>query len=121
MAKSRSILHEHLGVPIQPVSHTTVLLWVRKIGYDLLTKTTPVAEDWIILLDHSIQLGAEKLFVMLGIRESDIEFCRPLRYQDLDPLWMSARPHWNGDSMFGSVHKKCYITLFDSILFGHIS
>ena len=56
-----------------------------------------MADDWVILLDHSIQLGPDKLFVILGIREGAIDFRRPLRYQDLDPLWMTASSHWNGD------------------------
>lgn len=100
MAKSSVILHEYLEGPVQPTTSTTVSLWVRKIGYYVLTKAKPVADDWVILLDHSIQLGPEKLFVILGIRERDINFRRPLRYQDLDPLWMSARSHWNGDRIF---------------------
>ncbi len=55
------------------------------------------ADDWVILLDHTIQLGAEKLFVILGLRERTIDFGRPLQYEDLEPLWMSASAHWNGD------------------------
>jgi hypothetical protein len=99
VAQSSAILHECLEGPVQPVTHTTLALWVRKIGYYALTRAKPVAEDWGILLDHSIQLGAEKLFVVLGVRQSAIDFHRPLRYQDLAPLWLSARAHWTGDSI----------------------
>ncbi len=52
---------------------------------------------WGILLDHTVQLGSEKLFVIVGLRESTIDFRRPLQYEDLEPLWMSASAHWNGD------------------------
>lgn len=99
VAKSSAILHDYLGGPVQPVSHTTLGLWVRKIGYYALTRTKPVADDWVIILDHSIQLGAEKLFVILGIRQSTVDFRRPLRYQDLTPLWLSAGTHWTGESI----------------------
>ncbi len=96
VAKSSHILREYQEIPLQTVAPNTVMRWVRKLGYYALTKPKPVADDWIILLDHSIQLGAEKLFVILGIRESTIDFSRPLAYADLDPLWMSASAHWNG-------------------------
>ncbi len=51
----------------------------------------------MILLDHTVQLGPEKLFVILGFRERTIDFGRPVHYEDLDPLWMSASAHWNGE------------------------
>jgi hypothetical protein len=86
-----------LEVPLQSATHKTILWWVKKLGYDTLTRPKPVAKDWVILLDHTIQLGPSKLFVIWGIRASTIDFTRPLRYQDLEPLWMSASPQWTGD------------------------
>ncbi len=56
-----------------------------------------MADDWVILLDHTMQLGAEKLLVIMGIRESLIDCSRPLQYEDLEPLWMSASALWTGD------------------------
>lgn len=97
VAHSSAILQDVLEVPLQSATHKTILSWVRKLGYYALTKPKPVAEDWVILLDHSIQLGPGKLFVIWGLRASTIDFHRPLRYQDLDPVWMSARSHWNGE------------------------
>jgi hypothetical protein len=70
--------------------------WVRKLGYYALTRPKPVGDDWIILLDHCVRLGAEKLFVIVGIRESVLDFSRPLLYADLEPLWISASAQWNG-------------------------
>jgi hypothetical protein len=49
------------------------------------------------LLDHSIQLGAEKLCVVLGIRECHIDFRRPLGLQDLTPLCEVVKAHWTGE------------------------
>jgi len=86
-----------LEVPLQRATHKTIVWWVKKLGHYTLTKPKPVATDWVILLDHTIQLGPSKLFVIWGIRASTIDFTRPLRYQDLEPLWMSASPQWTGD------------------------
>jgi hypothetical protein len=71
--------------------------WVKKIGYYQLTKAKKMSDDWIIIPDHSIQLGQEKLFVVLGIRESEIDFSRPMQYQDLTPLLITSRNNWTGE------------------------
>jgi hypothetical protein len=85
-----------LDVPLQSATHTTILWWVKKLGYYTLTRPKPIAKDWIILLDESVQLGPGKLLVIWGIRASTVDIHRPLRYQDLEPLWISASAHWNG-------------------------
>jgi len=99
VAKISMILSMYLDIPLQTPTHKTVLIWIQKIGYYLLTKKKELADDWILILDHSIQLGQEKLFVVFGIREHNIDFRRPLRYQDLVPLREISKPHWNGGSI----------------------
>lgn len=84
-------------MPLQPAAPNTILLWVQKLGYYLLTCPKERADDWIIFLDHTIRLGPKKLFVVMGIREAHIEFQRPLCLQDLTPLREIAREHWTGD------------------------
>jgi hypothetical protein len=96
VAKSSHILQKYQALSLETVAPNTIMRWVRKLGYYALTRPKAVADDWIILLDHSVRLGAEKLFVILGIRESTLDFSRPLVYADLDPLWMSASAQWNG-------------------------
>jgi hypothetical protein len=97
VAQSSAIFQEYQATSLQTAAPSTIMWWVRKLGYYALTRSKVVADDWVILLDHTIQLGAEKLFVILGLRERTIDFGRPLQYEDLEPLWMSASAHWNGD------------------------
>lgn len=75
-------------------SHATVLLWIKKYGYYELTKEKFHAEDWVILLDESVQFGQNKLLVIYGIRHSDIDFTRPLHYKDLTPLVLKSKSGW---------------------------
>jgi hypothetical protein len=96
VAKSSHILQACQNSSLETADPTTIIRWVRKLGYYALTRPKPVADDWIILLDHSVRLGAEKLFVILGLRESLLDLSRPLVYTDLEPLWMSASAQWNG-------------------------
>ena len=80
-------------------SAPTITNWVDKLGYYELTRPKEWAKDWVILLDHSIQLGQDTLFVVLGIRESQIDFTRPLRYTDLTPLIMTSKTSWKGTTV----------------------
>jgi hypothetical protein len=86
-----------MNLPCKKPTHTTLLNWIHKIGYYELTKTKEKADDWILLLDESIQLGQDKVLVIFGIREKDIDFSRPLNFQDLTPLREITKEKWNGD------------------------
>jgi len=99
VAKSSEIVRRYFQVSLQTAAPNTILLWVQKLGCYLLTQEKDRADDWIIFLDHSIQLGPKKLFVVLGIRESHIDMQRPLCLQDLTPLREVAKAHWTGEEI----------------------
>ncbi len=96
VAKSSHIIQTSHTASFQTAAPSTILWWIRKLGYHALTRPHPRADDWVILLDHTVKIGSEKLFVILGVRERNMDFTRPLRYEDLEPLWMSTSAHWNG-------------------------
>ena len=47
-------------------------LWLLRLGYYKLTCPKDQADDWIWIVDHTVQIGAEKCFVILGVRQSDL-------------------------------------------------
>jgi hypothetical protein len=59
-------------------------LWMLKLGYYNLTKKQTIADDWIYIIDHSIQMGKEKLLLIVGIRAKDLPQDRALRYEDTE-------------------------------------
>lgn len=83
----------------QTPAYSTILTWIQKIGYYELTKPKERADDWIIIIDESIRIGQDKLLVILGIRESEIDFNRPLKYQDLTPLLERLGKSWTSESI----------------------
>lgn len=72
------------------------MLWIKKIGYTQLVLPKVKADDWIIIVDESIGIGQEKVLVILGIRQSQIDFTRPLMLQDMEPITVRSREHWTG-------------------------
>jgi len=55
-----------------------------KLGYYNLSKKQTIAKDWIYIIDHSIQLGKEKLLLIIGIRAKDLPKDRALKYEDME-------------------------------------
>jgi len=78
-------------------THATVINWVHKVGYYELMREKEKADDWVILLDHSMGLGRDKVFVVYGIRQSQIDFSRALRSQDLVTLMVVSKEKWDGE------------------------
>ncbi len=97
LSLSFGIYISSLNLQCKQPTHTTLLNWVHKIGYYELTKKKEKADDWVIILDESIQLGQDKVLVIFGIREKNIDFTRPLQFQDLVPLREITKMKWTGE------------------------
>jgi hypothetical protein len=68
-------------------SNNTIQSWVLRMGLYQLSRTKEIADDWVIILDHTCQLGNQKGLVVLGIRLRHwAELKRPLVFQDLSVL-----------------------------------
>jgi hypothetical protein len=65
---------------------STGRLWLMRIGLAALRRPKIVAEDWIWMIDHSIQIGQCKCLVILGIRRSELAVGRPLCHRDMQPI-----------------------------------
>lgn len=78
----------------------------KKVGYYCLNKIKIKADDWILIVDESIGIGQEKLLVVLGIRSSQIDFTRPLRIQDMEPIIVKSSKKWTGEA----IHKELEIS-----------
>lgn len=93
------VLGIYLELTVKSPSHATILLWVKKYGHHELTRPKEIADDWVVILDESVQFGQSKLLLVYGVRQSKIDFTQPLKYQDLTPLVLMCRSSWNGESI----------------------
>jgi len=99
ISKVLSILSEYTDINLETPEHTTIISYVKKLGIYNLKKPKEKANDWIIILDESIEFGNEKILVVLGIREKDIDFTRAFKYQDLVPLTIKISNSWKGEEI----------------------
>ena len=65
---------------------TTGRTWLLRLGCDALRCPKERATDWISFIDHTVQIGPQKVLLILGIRASGLPVGRPLQLADLEPI-----------------------------------
>ena len=63
---------EKMGKRSLSPSYSSVRLWLLRVGVYQLTKAVQNAGDWIYIVDHCVRVGSAKLFVVLGVRLSQL-------------------------------------------------
>jgi len=86
------------GVENAPVANTGQW-WLLRLGLYELTRPKEVAEDWVWLVDHTIQLGQVKCLLIVAVRLSawESQGRGPLEHRDLtvlalEPMRQSTGP-----------------------------
>ena len=67
-------------------SSTTIKRWVQKVGYYKLISPKAIADDWMVLIDASIQMGEKKCLLVVGCRKKNLPMNRALKLDDLEIL-----------------------------------
>jgi hypothetical protein len=106
MSKLYGIFSICLEMERNTPSYSTGMLWLKKVGLYCLDRPKTKADDWILILDESIGIGQEKLLVILGIQASQIEFTRPLRIQDMEPIVVKSKKKWTGEDISEELEKS---------------
>lgn len=80
--------------------HSTVRLWLQRVGLYLWQRTPPWADDWIWILDHVAEAGGGKCLVIVGVRRTELrgrDFV--LRHTDVTLLYAETMRTCTGDDM----------------------
>ena len=87
------------GRPEIPCANTG-RMWLLRLGLYELTRSKPKADDWVWILDHTVQLGGMKALIIVGVRLSRWGKRRgPLRHEDLTVLDVMPMRHSNGPAV----------------------
>ena len=90
-----------LELPLSSPSWFSGRLWLFRLGYFKLTRPKEQADDWVWIVDHTVQLGAEKCLVILGIRLCNLPApgsC--LSQEDVEPIALFPVKQSNGEVVF---------------------
>jgi hypothetical protein len=72
------------GLPFSAPDWTTGRMWLLRFGLAQLNAPKDQADDWVWLIDHSVQIGKQKVLAILGIRLLDLPM--PERFLSPDDL-----------------------------------
>lgn len=65
-------------------SFSTIRMWLLRVGYYNLMRPLDKTKSWLWLVDHTIQIGTQKILVILGCPIDDVPFGqRALQLSDL--------------------------------------
>jgi len=93
-------------LPLVPCSWWAGRLWLLRLGYYKLTRPKEVADDWVWILDHSVQVGPEKCLLILGVRLSHLSptsCC--LGHADVEPIELLPVRHSTGDVVWEQLEE----------------
>ncbi len=76
----------------------TARMWLLRLGLYELTRPRRKAEDWVWILDHTVQLGPHKALAILGVR-LDRWRPAPLRHSDVTVLDIAPMLRSTGEAV----------------------
>ncbi|MBU0493066.1 MAG: hypothetical protein KKA73_25400 [Chloroflexi bacterium] len=86
---------------------STGRLWILRLGYYKLTRPKDPADDWVWIVDHTLQVGAEKCLVILGVRLSALPAVgHCLRHQDVEPIALLPVEQSNGEVVYHQLEAQ---------------
>jgi hypothetical protein len=90
-----------MQLPLSAPSWFSGRLWLFRLGYYKLTRPKEKADDWVWIVDHTVQLGAEKCFVILGIRLCNLpDPGSSLSHEDVEPIALCPVKQSNREVVF---------------------
>jgi hypothetical protein len=63
------------------------------------------ADDWVWIIDHTVQLGEEKCLFILGVRLSTLSSDLTLKHEDVEPIALYPVTSSNGEVVFQQLEK----------------
>ena len=108
------VLSIFFGVPQAATSlpeASSVRWWLQRLGLFALREALEVADDWVYLIDHSVQLGSVKVCVILGLRLCAVPFpARALRHDDVRVLALLPVEHSTGEIVAAQLEQAAQRT-----------
>ena len=86
------IVRQWLGTDFKIPSWSIIRTWLCRSGVAALTEAAVRHDDWILMIDHSVQLGETSVLIVLGIRQSDLPVGRALQHEDMKTLAVIPAP-----------------------------
>ena len=99
-AKTVGFFAELMGWDYDTPSHVTIRNWVLRCGLYEMDGTEKKSGNYAGIIDESIEIGGEKLLLLLGVKlNDDKSHCAPLGMSDVEVLGLEVQKTWNGSDV----------------------
>lgn len=99
------VLQDYLPSFRNAPAASTLQSWLLRLGLHELLRPKERADDWIWIVDHTIQLGSMKCLLIVGVRRSAWEISdRPITLHDLTMISLEPVETSNGDIVCQQLH-----------------
>lgn len=106
-AKTVAFLSEMMGWKYAQPSPVTIRNWVLRCGLYQLDYAKVKAGQYVGIIDESIQIGREKLLLLLGVKLRDTwSHAAPLMMNDVEVLGVEVQQRWPGDKVAEFIKKR---------------
>jgi hypothetical protein len=98
--RALKIFWEWMGIEQPLPNWTTIRVWLTRLGVAVLEEPLEQADDWVWMVDHSNQIGPEKVLVVLGVRASQLPPPgETLKHEHVRVLAVQPGTHWKREDM----------------------
>lgn len=93
-------------IGVQAASYYSVRLWLLRLGLYQLNRPKTQADDWMWIVDHTMQLGERKCLIIVAIRQSAWDAKqRVLSHEDVDLIDLAPVTESNGNVVYRQLKK----------------
>ncbi len=94
------LVFDWLGVEQDTPTRTAIRNWLQRLGIAELQQPLQPNESLVIMVDHSNQIGTEKVMVALGVNASELpEPGKPLTHENVRVLEVTPGSSWKTENM----------------------
>lgn len=106
-AKTIGYVSELLGWSFGEPSHISVRNWLLRCGLYAMDGGAAKQGDYVGIIDESIQIGQEKLLLLLGVKlEAERRLVAPLSHNDVEVLGMEVQHSWDGEQIADFIKRR---------------
>ena len=78
---------------------TSVINWTLRLGLGLLKQVKPIKQPWLAIIDHSIDIGTKKVFVVLRVTmDALLQRKGAIQLDDCECIGLTVREIVNGET-----------------------
>lgn len=99
-ARVLRLFFDWLGVEQETPTRTSIRNWLQRLGIAEMQQPLKAHEDLVIMVDHSNQIGTEKVLVALGVNASALpESGKSLTHENVRVLEVKPGSEWKTENM----------------------